>query len=57
VTRAVYVGAAGDITARLAGDTGSVTFKLVPAGSTLPIRARQIFATGTTAALPLVGLY
>ena len=57
VTRAVYVGAAGDITARLAGDTGSVTFKAVQAGSTLPIRARQIFATGTTAALPLVGTY
>jgi hypothetical protein len=57
VTRAVYVGATGDITARLAGDTGSVTLKAVPAGSTLPIRARQIYATGTTAALPLVGLY
>jgi hypothetical protein len=57
VTRAVYVGATGDITLRLAGDAGSVIFKAVPVGTMLPIRARQIYATGTTAALPMVGLY
>jgi hypothetical protein len=57
VTRSVYVGAAGDITLRLAGDTGSEIIKAVAVGTTLPIRARQIYATGTTAALPLVGIY
>jgi hypothetical protein len=56
VTRAVYVGAAGDITLRLAGDTGSHIIKAVAVGTTLPIRARQIYATGTVAS-QLVGLY
>jgi hypothetical protein len=57
VTRAVYVGATGDITVRLADDTAQVTLKAVPVGTMLPVRARQIYATGTTASLPLVGLY
>jgi hypothetical protein len=56
VTRAIYVGSTGDITARLADDTASVTFKAVPVGTMLPIRARQIYVTGTGAAL-LVGFY
>jgi hypothetical protein len=56
VTRAVYAGGTGDITARLAGDAGSVTFKAVSVGTMLPIRARQIYATGTTASL-IVGFY
>ena len=56
VTRSVYVGAGGDITLRLADDTGSVTLKAVPAGTMLTIRARQIYATGTVAS-QLVGLY
>jgi hypothetical protein len=56
VTRAIYVGSTGDITARLAADTASVTFKAVAVGTVLPIRARQIYATGTGATL-LVGLY
>jgi hypothetical protein len=56
VTRAVYVGAAGDITLRLTDDTGSVTLKAVPVGTMLPVRARQIYATGTVAS-QLVGFY
>jgi hypothetical protein len=56
VTRAVYVGAAGDITLRLAGDTGSQSIKAVPVGAMLPLRVRQIYATGTGAS-QLVGLY
>jgi hypothetical protein len=57
VTRSVYVGAGGDITLRLAGDTSSQALKAVPVGTMLPLRVRQVYATGTTAALPLVGLY
>jgi hypothetical protein len=57
VTRAIYVGSAGNITARLADDTASVTFNGLAPGSMLPIRARQIYGTGTTAGMVLVGLY
>jgi hypothetical protein len=57
VTRALYIGSAGNITARLADDTASVTFNGLGAGSILPIRARQIYATGTTAGMVLVGFY
>jgi hypothetical protein len=57
VTRAIYVGSAGNITARLAGDTASVAFNGLASGSILPIRTRQIFATGTTAGIVLVGFY
>jgi hypothetical protein len=56
VTRSVYVGGSGDITARLADDAAQVTLKAVPVGTVLPIRARQIYATGTTAT-SLVGMY
>jgi hypothetical protein len=50
------VGATGDLTLRLADDTASVTLKAVPVGTMLPVRVRQIYATGTTATL-LIGLY
>jgi hypothetical protein len=56
VTRSIYVGGTGDITLRLAGDTSSQLIKAVPVGTMLPLRARQIYATGTTATL-LVGMY
>jgi hypothetical protein len=56
VTRAIYVGGTGDITLRLADDTGSQIIKAVAVGSMLPLRVRQVFATGTGATL-LVGLY
>jgi hypothetical protein len=46
VTRAVYVGSAGNLTARLADDTASATFNGLPPGTVLPLRVRQIFATG-----------
>jgi hypothetical protein len=57
VTRAVYIGSAGNLTARLADDTAAVTFNGLPAGSMLPIRVRQVYATGTTAGMVLVGFY
>jgi hypothetical protein len=56
VTRAIYVGGTGDITLRLAGDIGSQLIKSVPSGTMLPLRARQVYATGT-GATQLIGLY
>jgi hypothetical protein len=47
--RAIYVGQAGHVSARLAGGQ-TVVFQNAQAGSFLPIRAAGINATGTTAA-------
>lgn len=47
--RALYVGTGGDVVAILKGDAASVTFKNVPAGTVLPVCARRVLATGTTA--------
>lgn len=48
VTQAVWVGGAGNVVAVMQnGTTG--TFTAVPAGNTLPIMARRINATLTTA--------
>lgn len=48
MSRAIYVGTAGNISAELASGT-QVTFTAVPAGMILPLRLRKIRATGTTA--------
>jgi hypothetical protein len=48
--RALYVGTGGDVAAILKGDAAAVTFKNVPAGSILPVAAKRVLATGTTAA-------
>jgi hypothetical protein len=48
VTRAVYVGGAGNLKVTMQ-DSGTVTFTDVPAGTTLAIRCKVIFSTGTTA--------
>ena len=54
-TRAIYVGSAGDLVAVLAsGD--EVTFVGLAGGTVLPVRAKRVKATGTTAG-DLVGLY
>ncbi|MDQ7020208.1 MAG: hypothetical protein Q9M33_13730 [Robiginitomaculum sp.] len=67
ITRAIYVGGDGDLTVVMAegdGVTGKaatlpafpvVVFVGLKAGTVLPIRARQVMATGTTAT-NLVGL-
>ena len=47
--RSVYVGVAGNLAVKMAGDE-IVTFIAVAAGSVLPIRCKQIRATNTTAA-------
>jgi len=41
-TRAVYVGGAGDLVVRMAGNDQIVTFYGVAAGSLLPIRVTEI---------------
>ena len=47
-SRALFIGMGGNLRVTMAGDE-IVTFRNVSAG-TLPIRARRIHATGTTAA-------
>ena len=48
VTRALYVGGAGNVSVLMAGDE-TVTLTGVPAGTLLPIRVRRVNATSTTA--------
>ncbi|WP_127902098.1 spike base protein, RCAP_Rcc01079 family [Solirhodobacter olei] len=48
VSRALYVGQAGDLAVTMAGGQ-QVTFAGVAAGSLLPVRAERVRATGTTA--------
>lgn len=55
ITRALYVGGSGDVVVVMRGGQ-TVTFRAAAAGSTLPIRVKQVRATGTTAT-NLVGLY
>jgi hypothetical protein len=47
--RAIYVGQGGNVSARMIGGQ-TVLFSNAQAGSFLPIRAKGINATGTTAA-------
>lgn len=54
VTRALYVGVAGDVSVKLVSG-GQVLLKNCPAGTLLPLRATTVLATGTTATA-LVGL-
>lgn len=49
VTRAIYVGGAGNIVVLLADDSSTVTFTGVQAGQLLPIRAKKVLSTNTTA--------
>lgn len=53
--RALYVGTGGDIVLVCAGDDTPVTFINVPTGTILPVCARIVLNTGTTAA-DMVGL-
>lgn len=55
VTRAIYVGGAGDVAVTTQGGE-SVTFSGVTVGTLLPIRVTKVKSTGTTATL-LLGLY
>lgn len=48
-TRALYIGSAGSLAVVLASGA-TVTFAGVASGTTLPVRAARVMATGTTAA-------
>ena len=48
VTRALYVGGAGDLCVRMLGGA-EVTLAAVPAGALLPLRVTRVLATGTSA--------
>jgi hypothetical protein len=54
-SRAIYVGGSGDLSLVTLNDE-TVTFKAVPVGTLIPIRAKKILVTGTTAT-DLLGLY
>lgn len=55
-TRALYVGAAGNITVDMADGGTALTFVAVQGGTILPIQVTRIYATGTTAT-SIVALY
>jgi hypothetical protein len=52
--RALYIGGSGNVKISDTGG-GAVTFAAVQAGSILPVMARRVWATGTTAT-SIVGL-
>jgi hypothetical protein len=54
VTRAVYVGAGGDLAVRMRNGA-SVTFVAVPTGTLLPIRVSRVLPASTAGSL--VGLW
>jgi hypothetical protein len=54
--RAIYVGASGDLAVTPLKGADAVVFEGVQAGSILPISARSIMSTGTTATA-IVALY
>lgn len=54
VTRALYVGTAGDVAVLLMSGS-SITLTNVPAGTLLPLRVQRVLATGTSAT-SIVGL-
>ncbi len=55
VTRAIWIGSGGDLVVVMK-DGSEVTLKNVGSGIWLPLRVKQIKATGTTAG-SIVGLY
>jgi hypothetical protein len=56
LTRALYVGGAGNVAVVDGAGSDAVTFTGVTAGSILPIRVRKVMSTNTTAT-SIVALY
>lgn len=53
--KALYVGGAGSLNVRMAGETANTTIASVPAGTTLWLSVQCVHSTGTTAT-SIVGL-
>jgi hypothetical protein len=49
VCKALYVGTGGNVAIMASEDTAAVTLTNVQSGSIIPVRARRVMATGTTA--------
>ena len=49
VTKAIYVGVAGNVTLRAINSAADVTYRNVPTGAYLTVRASHVRAAGTTA--------
>jgi hypothetical protein len=49
ITRALYVGGAGNLNVVMADDENTVLFTAVPAGTILPIQVSKVMSTSTTA--------
>ncbi len=56
VARALWIGGAGDVAIIAQNDTAAVTISGVAAGTVVPVRAKAVRVTGTTATL-IVALY
>lgn len=54
--KALYIGGAGNVSVWMPGRESPVTFFAVPVGTVLPVSARRVLATGTTAT-NIVALY
>lgn len=48
-TRGIYIGVTGDVTVDLEDSGTTILFKGAVAGSVLPVEAKRVRATGTTA--------
>jgi hypothetical protein len=48
-SRAIYVGNTGNVNVIMAGDATNTLFVGVPSGSTLNVRVKKVWVTGTTA--------
>lgn len=48
-TRGIWVGGTGAVKVNLVDTGTNITFSAVPAGTLLPVRAKRVLATGTTA--------
>lgn len=48
-TRALWIGATGNVAVRMATDGVTATFVGVPTGTILPVQCDRVLSTGTTA--------
>lgn len=56
IPRGLWIGVGGDVNLTGMGDSSAVVIKNVPTGSYLPIRAKRVYSTNTTAT-NIIALY